>query len=54
MLRHRHTSNDFKYFKDMSLDGQNKILTKLKDVNDFSKVEKPYKIQLIESYSCRI
>ena len=49
MLRHRHTSNDFKYFKDMSLDGQNKILTKLKDVNDFSKVEKPYKIQLIES-----
>ena len=49
MMRERHTSNDFKYFKDMNLDNQNKILTKLKAVNEYSKVEKPYKIQLLES-----
>jgi len=49
MLRARHASNDFKYFKDMSLDAQTKILGKLQAVNDFSKIEKPYKIQLLDS-----
>ena len=49
MLKARHVSNDFKYFKDMSLDAQTKILGKLQAVNDFSKVEKPYKIQLLDS-----
>ena len=49
MLRTRHASNDFKYFKDMSLDAQTKILGKLQAVNDFSKIEKPYKIQLLDS-----
>jgi ATP-dependent Lon protease len=49
MLRERHVSNDFKYFKDMSIDAQAKILGKLQAVNDFSKVEKPYKIQLLDS-----
>ena len=49
MLRERHVSNDYKYFKEMAIDGQNKILSKLQAVNDFSKVEKPYKIQLLES-----
>ena len=49
MLRERHVSNDYKYFKEMAVDGQNKILTKLQAVNNFSKVEKPYKIQLLES-----
>ena len=49
MMRHRHVNNDFKYFKDMNLDNQEKILTKLQAVNDFSKVDKPYKIQLLDS-----
>jgi len=49
MLRARHTSNDFKYFREMSLDAQTKILGKLQAVNDFSKIEKPYKIQLLDS-----
>jgi hypothetical protein len=49
MMRHRHVNNDFKYFKDMNIANQEKILTKLKAVNDFSKVDKPYKIQLLES-----
>jgi len=49
MMRHRHVNNDFKYFKDMNIDNQEKILTKLQAVNDYSKVDKPYKIQLLES-----
>ena len=33
----------------MNIDNQEKILTKLQAVNDYSKVDKPYKIQLLES-----
>lgn len=49
MLSERNQANSYKYFQNMSLDAQEKILTKLKAVNDFSKVEKPYKIQLLEA-----
>ena len=49
LMRERNTSNDYKYFKEMSLDSQKKILLKLEDVNKFSKVEKPYRIALLES-----
>ena len=49
LMRERNTSNDFKYFKEMDLDAQTKILLKLEDVNKFSKVEKPYRIALLES-----
>ncbi len=48
-MRDRNVSNDFKYFKDMDIDSQHKILNKLKAVNDFSKIEKPYRIALLES-----
>ena len=49
LLREKNVMNDFKYFKKLDLDVQNKILTKLKDVNSYSNVEKPYRISLIES-----
>ena len=49
LLREKNVMNDFKYFKKMDLDSQQKILTKLKDVNSYSNVEKPYRISLIES-----
>ena len=49
LMRERNSNNDFKYFKDMNIDSQKKILTKLQAVNDFSKVEKPYRISLLES-----
>ena len=49
LLRQRNVSNDYKFFKEMPVDGQNKILNKLKAVNDYTKVEKPYKIQLLDS-----
>jgi len=49
LMRCRNSTNDYKYFKDMSLDSQKNILLKLEDVNKFSKVEKPYRISLLES-----
>ena len=41
--------NDFKYFKEMKVEDQRLILRKLKEVNDFSNVEKPYRLALLES-----
>ena len=49
MLREKNVMNDFKYFKDMKLEDQQKILTKLKEVNKFSNVDKPYRLSLLES-----
>ena len=49
LLRERHVSNDYKYFKEMSIEAQSKIITKLRAVKEYSKVDKPYKIQLLES-----
>ena len=49
LLREKNVMNDFKYFKSLELDVQEKILIKLKDINSFSNIEKPYRISLIES-----
>jgi len=49
LLREKNVMNDFKYFKTLELDVQEKIITKLKDINSFSNIEKPYRISLIES-----
>jgi ATP-dependent Lon protease len=49
LLQEKNVMNDFKYFQKLDLDIQTKILIKLKDINAYSNVEKPYKISLIES-----
>lgn len=49
MLREKNVMNDFKYFKELDYEKQNMILMKLKEVNEFSNVEKPYRLSLIES-----
>ena len=49
MLREKNVMNDFKYFKDMNVDNQQKILRRLKEVNQFSNVDKPYRLSLLES-----
>ena len=49
MLREKNVMNDFKYFKDMDIEKQQLVLRKLKEVNEFSNVEKPYRISLLES-----
>ena len=49
LLNNRNVMNDFKYFKTMKVEDQDKIISKLKDINKFSSIEKPYRISLIES-----
>jgi len=49
LLRAPNIMNDFKYFKDMNIDAQKKIISRLKEVNKLSRVEKPYRLQLLDS-----
>jgi|UniRef100_A0A6C0AK16 ATP-dependent Lon protease len=49
MLREKNVMNDFKYFKNMELETQEKILDQLREVKKFSDVEKPYRLALLES-----
>ena len=49
LLRTPNIMNDFKYFKDMDIDAQKKIIRRLKEVNKLSSVEKPYRLQLLDS-----
>ena len=47
-LKGKDIINDFKYFNKLSIEKQNKIIRELKEMNEFSIVKKPYRIQLIE------
>ena len=49
LLRAPNIMNDFKYFKDMNIEAQKKIIRRLKEVNKLSSVEKPYRLQLLDS-----
>ena len=49
LMRSENVMNDFKYFRDLKIEDQKKILDKLRDINIFTSVEKPYKIKLIEA-----
>ena len=49
LLRAPNIMNDFKYFKDMNIDAQKKIISRLKEVNKLSRVDKPYRLQLLDS-----
>ncbi len=49
LLKEKNVMNDFKYFKDMEIEDQRKILKKLEEVNKYSNVEKPYRLALLDS-----
>jgi len=48
-LREKNIMNDFKYFKNMDLEAQQKILKNLDDINKYSNIEKPYRLSILES-----
>ena len=49
LIKAKNVLNDFKYFKKMDVDSQQKILKKLETVNSISTTTKPYRITLLES-----
>jgi len=49
ILRDKNTMNDFEFFEKLEIDQQKKIIKELKEINKITRVEKPYRLTLLEA-----
>jgi ATP-dependent Lon protease len=49
ILRDKNTMNDFEFFEKLELEQQKKIIKELREINKITRVEKPYRLTLLES-----
>jgi len=49
IIRDKNTMNDYKFFENLELDNQKKIIKELKEINKLTRIEKPYRLTLLES-----
>lgn len=49
IMRDKNTMNDFAFYEKMSLENQKKIIKELREINKITRIEKPYRITLLES-----
>lgn len=49
LLKGKDVMNDYKFFKTLSIDEQKNILKKVKELETYNGVDKPYRLKLIES-----
>ena len=49
ILRDKNTMNDFEFYNKLEVDKQKKIIKELREVTKISRVEKPYRLTLLES-----
>lgn len=48
-LREKNTMNDFAFFKKLEIDQQKHLIKELREINGLIRVEKPYRLSLLES-----
>lgn len=49
ILRDKNTTNDFDFYDKLDTSQQNKIIKELREINKITRVEKPYRLTLLES-----
>lgn len=49
LVKDKNTNNDFEFFGKLGVDEQKKIIKELRDINQLIRVEKPYRLTLLES-----
>ena len=49
LLKEKNIQNDFTFFKGLKFSEQEKILEKLKEIQNYTKTDKPYRLSIIES-----
>ena len=49
IIRDKNTTNDFSFFSKMEIEEQKKIIKELKEINKLVRIEKPYRMTLLES-----
>ena len=49
ILRDKNTMNDFEFYDKLETDNQKKIIKELREINKITRIEKPYRLTLLES-----
>jgi len=49
IVRDKNTLNDFEFFKNIGVEEQKKIIKELREINKITRVEKPYRMTLLDS-----
>uniref|UniRef100_A0A6C0IW43 ATPase AAA-type core domain-containing protein n=1 Tax=viral metagenome TaxID=1070528 RepID=A0A6C0IW43_9ZZZZ len=49
ILRDKNTNNDFDFYNKMEVEQQNKVIKELREINKLIRVEKPYRLTLLEA-----
>jgi ATP-dependent Lon protease len=49
ILRDKNTMNDFEFFEKMEISSQKKIIKELREINKVTRIEKPYRLTLLEA-----
>ena len=49
IMKDKNVMNDYNFFEKLEIDNQKKIIKELKEINKMTRVEKPYRITLLES-----
>ena len=49
ILRDKNTMNDFDFYDKLEMDNQKKIIKELREINKITRIEKPYRLTLLES-----
>jgi ATP-dependent Lon protease len=49
IVKDKNTMNDYKFFENLEMDNQKKIIKELKEINKLTRIEKPYRMTLLES-----
>ena len=49
IVRDKNTTNDFSFYEKLQIDEQKKIIKELKEINKITRIEKPYRITLLEA-----
>ena len=49
IVKDKNTMNDYKFFENLEIENQKKIIKELKEINKITRIEKPYRMTLLES-----
>jgi ATP-dependent Lon protease len=49
ILKDKNVNNDYHFFEKLDIDNQKKMIKELKEINKLTRIEKPYRITLLES-----
>lgn len=49
IVRDKNTSNDFNFYEKLEIEEQKKIIKELREINKITRIEKPYRMTLLES-----